>query len=621
MCGILGSVPATESHLFEAALSTLSHRGPDGKGILDLNGKVSLGHTRLAVIDVSPVASQPLRYQHLAIVLNGEIYNYPELKNELKTAGYTFTTQSDTEVVAAAYLKWGHSCLNRFNGMWALAVWDDQQQELFLSRDRFGKKPLFYTFTQGRFVFASEMKALVPFMPAVEVSNDFRSMAAHVLDYEATGKCLLKGITRFPAGHYAYYRQGKLKMERYWNTYDHLPEVPASYEAQAERFEMLFRDACSIRLRADVPLGTSLSGGLDSGAITSMVNHLSKNNKGLKSYEAFTAFMPGTSSDESPYAVSLCKQLDIPLNLVKIDAVKAAETVFEDFYYFEELYHTPPFPMTETYRAFREKGVKVSLDGHGADELFSGYRNFMFLAFVDSGFDIKTIKEISRTYNDTFSYDQAQHYDKRKPVEAYLKTRLWYFLKSNELLPAGISKEQRRDMIERMGHLNYGLYVLFHYTILPTLLRNYDRYAMRYGVEVRMPFMDHRLVSYCLALPWHSKIKGGFTKAIVRDALSAYVPDNIRLRKAKMGYQAPLNNWFGSAWREFLQDSVLAQDFKNCNLINPTQITKDLESLLKKPLIDYIPAEKLFADICPYFWEKGFLKKATLLHHTWTEQR
>lgn len=609
MCGILGTVPAIDFAFFNRALTLLSHRGPDSMGALDIDGKVILGHTRLAVIDVSPDASQPFKYEHLTVVLNGEIYNYPELKDELKTAGYTFTTQSDTEVVAAAYLKWGPACLGRFNGMWALAVWDNHKQELFLSRDRFGKKPLFYTFTDGRIIFGSEMKALVPFMGKAEVNEAFGQMALHIFDYEATERCLIKGINRFPAGHYACYRQGQLKMHRYWNTYDHLPEIPTSYEAQTEHFEMLFRDACRLRLRADVPLGTSLSGGLDSGAITAMVNHLSKQSQGLKSYEAFTAFMPGTSSDESPFAVSLCNQLNIPLNLVEIDAVKAAESVYDDFYYFEELYHTPPFPMTETYRAFREKGVKVSLDGHGADELFAGYRNFMFLAFVDCGFDMKTIKEINQTYNDTFSYTHAQHYDKRKPVEAYLKTRLWYFLKSNELLPEGISAGQRRDMTARMGHLNYGLYVLFHYTILPTLLRNYDRYAMRHGVEVRMPFMDYRLVSYCLALPWHSKIKGGFTKAIMRDALAPYVPDNIRLRKAKAGYQAPLNNWFGNEWRSFLQDTVQSQDFKNCLLIQAPKLSRAVEKLLKQPQIDYMPAEKLFKDMCPYFWEKGFLNR------------
>ena len=617
MCGILGSLPATDDSFFKGALFLLRHRGPDGLKTKHLGDKISLGHTRLAIIDTSENASQPFIYEHLTVVLNGEIYNYIELRKELITIGYTFRTQSDTEVIAAAYLKWGAGCLQKFNGMWALAIWDKNKEELFLSRDRFGKKPLFYTFVGGKFIFASEMKALMPFLESIEVSDNFMWMARNIFAYEATDMCLIKNIKRFPAAHYAYFRNQKLQTEAYWNTYENIVEVPASYEAQQEQFESIFTDACAIRMRSDVALGTSLSGGLDSSVVTSVVNFLSKQdtrqNTPVKSYEAFTAYIPNSSSDESEYAVSLCKQLDIKLNLINISSDKALDDIYDGFYHFEELYLTPSYPMTETYNAFRSKNVLVSLDGHGADEMFSGYRNFMFLSFLDSGFRADKIKEITQTYNDTFSYKVSQHFDKRNPYISYFKTYLWYHLISNDIRQNNIPKELRLEMIKKMGYLNFGLYLLFHNTILPTLLRNFDRYAMKHGVEVRMPFMDHRLVSFCFGLPWQSKIRNGYTKAIVRDALKKHVPENILYRKAKAGYQAPLDNWMGKEWRSFLQDTVNSQDFNNCILINPEKIKKETLNFLKCQTPSYLASEILYKNMAPYFWEQGFLKKVKTL--------
>ncbi len=609
MCGLLGSLPATNEHFFKEALCLLRHRGPDGTKTFHDGDKISLGHTRLAIIDTSESASQPFTYEYLIVVLNGEIYNYIELRRELITLGFTFRTQSDTEVVAAAYLRWGPDCLHKFNGMWALAIWNTQKEELFLSRDRFGKKPLFYTFVDGKLVFASEMKALAPFLERVEVADNFAWMAQNLFAYEATEMCLIKNVKRFPAAHYAYFRNKELQLQRYWNTHESIVDVPDNYEAQKEQFESLFTDACAIRMRADVALGTSLSGGLDSSAVTSVVNYLSKQNIPFKSYEAFTAFIPDSSSDESEYAISLCNKLGVQLNLVKIDSTKALEDIYEGFYHFEELYHTPPFPMTETYNAFRTKNVLVSLDGHGADEMFSGYRNFMFLSFLDSGPDLKKIKEITQTYNDTFSYEGSQHYDKRNPLMSYFKTFLWYHLAANDLKNNNIPKEIQREMIRKMGHFNYGLYLLFHSTVLPTLLRNFDRYAMKHGVEVRMPFLDHRLVSFCFGLPWQSKINKGFTKAIVRDALKKYVPDDILYRKAKAGYQAPLDNWMGNEWRQFLSDTVNSRDFKACDLINSMKIKEDTLKFLKRKTPSYFESEKLYKNLMPYFWKKGFLEK------------
>ena len=193
--------------------------------------------------------------------------------------GHTFISTSDTEVLLKSYIEWGAKCVLRFNGMWAFAIWDDYKKEMFLSRDRFGKKPLFYAKVDDKFVFASEMKAIYPFLKNVEVSSDFHWMKHNIFQYESTDKCLIEGIKRFPAGHNASYVKGKMKTYRYWNTLDHLVEIPKSYHEQVEVFRSLFLDSCKIRMRSDVSIGTALSGGLDSSATIAAMAHLSNNNK------------------------------------------------------------------------------------------------------------------------------------------------------------------------------------------------------------------------------------------------------------------------------------------------------------------------------------------------------
>jgi len=605
MCGILGSIPSSDDIFFKKTLHLLSHRGPDGSSVLHING-ISLGHTRLSISDLSADAAQPLKYEHLFIIVNGQLYNHIELRHELQALGFSFKTQSDSEVMAAAYLKWGSDCLQKFNGMWAMAIWDNKHQELFISRDRFGVKPLFYYQHKEQFVFASEMKALMPFLDNITVADNFRYMAENIFEYEATENCLIKGIKRFPAAHYAYYRDNKLTSCCYWDTIAHIPDVPTSYEEQTETFKDLFQDACRLRLRSQVPLGVSLSGGLDSSTVSVVVQKMLK-----QELQAFTAKFNGNAPDEHIFAQTLCNENNIALNTVSINPLEALDDVFDGYYYFEELYLTPSFPMTATYKSQRDKGVFVSLDGHGADELFSAYGNAMFLSFMDAGLNIKNIKEITQTYNDTFAHSNAHFNKKSKAADAYLKTILWYHLPNN-----GLNKfythEQRKKILKK-GYLNYALYVFFHKTVLPTLLRNYDRYAMRHGVEVRMPFLDHRVVSFCFGLPWHSKIRKGYTKAIVRDAFKKELPEPIYKRKTKIGYQAPLDLWMKNEWAEFVKDTLSTSAFINCSLVNKKRVKQLSENFYSKKNQTYTSAENLYKELSPYFWESGFLKSEKFL--------
>src|SRR5947209_5879584 len=342
MCGILGLVGKIEKPAFQKCLDTISHRGPDGWGIWS-DDSIMLGHRRLSIIDLSENGKQPMEIaERFVIIFNGEIYNYVELKTELEKKGIHFHSTSDTEVLLHSYALWGTECVKKFNGMWSFAIWDRKEKTLFLSRDRMGKKPMFYAYTKYGFAFASEMKALYPLLDKVEVDWDTVNLAKqNVFAYESTPKCLIKNIHRFPAGSNGIYKEG-LKIEKYWKPEENLIKVPANYDDQVEQFRELFIDACRIRMRSDVPVGTALSGGLDSSATISTMAHISKTieagdyNKDWQ--HAFIASFPGSAIDETSYAKKVVDNLGINATYLTIDPLKSIEQLSYYSYQFEELY-------------------------------------------------------------------------------------------------------------------------------------------------------------------------------------------------------------------------------------------------------------------------------------------
>jgi len=616
MCGILGLLPAWDDlNFFTRSLDLLSHRGPDGQGIwLDADKKIMLGHRRLSILDLSEAGAQPMHDERYVIIHNGEIYNFKELRAELKIHGFTFKTQTDTEVILAAFAKWGADCLQKFNGMWAFAIWDKEEKRLLLSRDRFGKKPLFYAFIGDSFVFGSEMKALVPFLQEVKPSRDFSWMQQNLFAYEPTGKCLIEGIQRFPAAHYGVYQNGKLSISRYWNTLDHLHPVPKKYSKQVEEFRELFWDACRIRLRADVPVGTALSGGVDSSAIAAGIKEAAQREfraAGTASVaphwqNAFIASMPGSPLDEAHFAKKVAAHLDIRPHIIEIDADEGLRNLADSLYYFEELYITSPVPMVQTYRAERKAGVYVSIDGHGADELFSGYDTFLLNAFWDCGLNPFSICNILRTYRGI-----VPPFPQFKVCEVGVRD---YFQRVSgsfdfkDFVPH-IRKELEKAFTRNSHAFNDALYDLFHTGNLPTLLRNYDRYSMMSGVEIRMPFLDHRIVAYCFSIPWTSKIRSGYTKALLRDALAPFLPREIIYRKYKMGFQTPIVDWLKGPWRAYFLELVNSRDFLQSGLIHAAEVKAKIEHVIHNESATYREGEQAYAALQPFLWEKMVLKR------------
>jgi len=619
MCGIYGVVNRrVERDLALKCIHTIEHRGPDGFGIWQEEG-TTLGHRRLSILDLSEGGSQPMSYanERYWMTFNGEIYNFIEIRNELVQKGYTFRSESDSEVILASFVEWKEKCVERFNGMWTFAIWDREEKRLFISRDRFGVKPLYYArLAGGGIAFASEMKAITPLMDEVKPNKvlfDFYKISRH---YEMREDCLVEGIKRFPAGCYAWIVGDEIQITKWWNTLDHLVEVPNAYEEQVEQFRELFLDSCKLRMRSDVTIGTALSGGLDSSATICAMAYLSKNSKDLRMssdwQHAYVACFPGTPLDEAKYAKKVTDYLGINHTFLDINTPLSESQFMEQLYLFEELWENPQIPMMEIYLKEREDGTRVSIDGHAADELFAGYGFDVLKAYPDAGFDKKAVHEITRAY-----LNQAENSDVVSG-KAYEKMRgkmhrdamLKYYAKRVLGRPTVRSAYSEHENWNKLDELNKTLYVSTHETILPTMLRNYDRDSMANGVEIRMPFLDYRIVQFAFSIGWRSKLHNAYPKSIIRDAIAPFAPQEIAYRRTKIGFNAPAVDWMQGMYRDFYLDTVNSAGFKNCDLVEDPAATKAaLESVIRGEKNQFSDATDVWNQIQPYLWEQAFVKQ------------
>jgi asparagine synthase (glutamine-hydrolysing) len=614
MCGLIGfwgSHTAQYGELIkEKCLPRLRFRGPDELRLEEYpKDGLLLGHARLKILDLSSRGRQPMRSpdgQHV-IVYNGEIYNFCELRQEMENLGEKFLTQTDTEVFLRAFQLWGPAAFLRFNGMWAAAIYDFSEKKLFLTRDRFGKKPLFWAKIQDGFVFASEIKAILPFLPHGTPNRLLLRNTGLFMNYEATEDCVVEEIRRFPAGNWGEVKHGEVMARPYWNTLDHLPKVPQRYEEQVELVREIFVDSCRLRMRSDVPVGTALSGGLDSSATIAVMAHLGQRDTIRQAHSwqnAFTASFPGSFLDETAYAREVCDHLRIPFHPVCLSGEKALQNLPEDIWKFEEVYIAAPSPFMEVYRCIREAGTVVTLDGHGADELFGGYPFDYLEAIYDTGISLSAALEILKTWESQWPQNTDEYnppYSSRWKYLARVWIRRWKRIIQGKIPAPKVGMEKLPDGLARR------LYESTHTTILPTLLRNYDRYSMAHGVEIRMPFMDHRLVSLAMALPWTSKIRKGYTKAVLRDAVAPFLPASIACRKSKIGFNPPASQWMRGPWKTFLLDTLESREFRECSLIDPPKSASAVREALDSP--EFAKGENAWKEITPFFWEKYFWRR------------
>jgi asparagine synthase (glutamine-hydrolysing) len=573
MCGFV-AVIAPDSlapEVLETMRDRLAHRGPDGARSWQTTTRravIGLGHRRLSIIDLSRGGDQPMfdGTGSLALVYNGEIYNYVELREELVAAGRVFTTTSDTEVLLAAYERWGTECLSRLNGMFAFALWDGRREELFVARDRFGEKPLFYArLAAGGYAFASEMKALFahPDVAASPSESVIRDYIAGTF-YEDVEETMFEGVVRLMPGHAMVVGDdGSIRRRwRYW-TPDYSAIEERYDEAEAvERFRDLLERSVRMRLRSDVPVGTSLSGGLDSSTIVGMLAAARMRTPTL-TQNAFSGRFDelDPTLSEGPFIDLVVKETGVHPHSVTPTACGLIEESERLHWHQEE-----PFLSASIYlqwcvmRLAHQRQTTVLLDGQGADELLAGYQYY----FPSYQLDLVDRRQFGRLVYDSFAFRRRL----RRASRGY-ENSLRRFNHDVALGPVSLAAAWRHrqsiphgDYVEGVPPAVAGMRLrrqiaeALQYNSLPMLLRYADRNAMAFSRETRFPFLDHELVDWCVSLPDRAFVRNGWQKYILREAAGETIPPEIRWRADKVGYAAPLDLWLRDSLRDWARERL-----------------------------------------------------------------
>jgi asparagine synthase (glutamine-hydrolysing) len=538
----------------------IAHRGPDGEGFwISDHSKVGLGHRRLKIIDLSDHAAQPMHYAgRYTITYNGEIYNYPELKKELKAKNYVFKSESDTEVILAAYDCWKEQSLVHFDGMFAFAIWDNSAQVLFCARDRFGEKPFYFYRDHEEFLFASEMKSLWAAGIQKKILNtqllNYISLGI-VQDVARPDLTFFENIFSLQSGHFLRIDLNTfdIKVSNYWDIDKESIDLKISEREAVEKFSFLLKRSVHRRLRSDVPVGTSLSGGLDSSSIVSLIFELQSTGLHTRELQTFSAVFPGYQKDESQYISEVVRSF----NVLNSKVQPGADDLLKDF---ERLmYHQEePFQSLSIYAQFKvyelaaKKSVNVILDGQGADEILAGYHKYYPWYWQE----LYRRNRLSRSgeMKATASLGIAVSWGLKNKLAAYMPS-----IAAGQLEKKAFRKQAHHTSIDAdffssgfdklslskpiVRKLNDILYFHTSQLGLQELLRYADRNSMAHGREVRLPFLDHELVQFIFSLPPHFKIKEGWTKWILRKSMSNVLPQNIAWRKDKVGFEPPQKLW------------------------------------------------------------------------------
>ena len=565
MCGIAGFLyegvaPVAARTTVRRMIALQRHRGPDGEGFYDSKG-VSLGHCRLSIIDLTETGHQPMADQEgrYWITFNGEIYNYLELGEELRELGFRFQGRSDTEVLLAAFRQWGEKCLERLRGMFAFAIWDERTGCLFAARDRLGIKPFHYWIDGNRqLAFASELKALLEFLPQrsanLQLATDF--LAWNLLDHEAADT-MVATIKRLPPAHAMTWRKGSgMRLWRYWQV-SNSEELEASPKQRAKMivdFRLRFEESVSLHLRSDVPVGTCLSGGLDSSAIACVVNAelhrrgVSEENR----QHTFSACFEDPRLDERRYIEAVAASTGCKTHFVFPSGERMREDMDKWLWHQEE-----PVAGSGVYaqycvaRLAREQGIKVLLDGQGADEQLAGYRKFILVylrQLIKAGRYALAVREAIAFFMSPEILRTSRLADGRR----YLFSSLPEF----DQLRCGNAELNRPAMLGIGNSLGRRLEAELTRFSLPVLLRYEDRNTMAFGVESRVPFVDHVFVEWLATLPANMRLSGGWTKRILRDGLAGVLPELIRQRKSKLGFDTPETSWLEGPLSDWLRDTL-----------------------------------------------------------------
>jgi asparagine synthase (glutamine-hydrolysing) len=565
MCGIAGvyrlngaSPSAVEVAALERMASSQRHRGPDDSG-QGVYGPCALAVQRLSILDLSPQGHMPMRSEdgRVTLIHNGEIYNYVELREQLRALGHVFRSDGDTEVILRAYLEWGAACVERFVGMWAFALYDADDRSLLLSRDRLGIKPIYVHRTRARLVFASEIKAIVAFLR--EIGEPVRTNPASIATYVATGlvdglhDTFFEGITRFPPASTLVVRVDGEEERAYWDLPARAAALRASLNGTSRAPWPALRhsldEAVRVHLRSDVPLGVCLSGGLDSSAIVGLA---SRHAQRVKTFTIY--FEDGPDFDERAHAHQVIRRFDADASERCVRADDFVDELKRIVWHLDEpSLALGVYPQWHVMSLARDAGVKVVLDGQGGDEVFAGYTNYApqhlygLLGAAPARFPVETValglNQGWRTARSAATSALAMRL--RAPSTPLVDDKLDAALLVPDLRElADVSHDEWR-LWPRVfdGWLSNVLYWELTRTRLPALLRYEDRLSMAFSIESRVPFLDHRLVELAFALPDYVKRSAGWSKYGMRRALDGLLPKSVVWRKDKKGFPTPVGVW------------------------------------------------------------------------------
>ena len=622
MCGIGGVlslhgqiVPALSERL-QRMNDLQAHRGPDGEGRwVHPFGIVGLAHRRLSIIDVA-MGAQPMRDAGSGCVIsyNGEVYNYRELRNEL--GADTFRTTSDTEVILRAWLKWGPACVERFRGMFAFAIWDSRSDTLFCARDRFGVKPFYYTEADGLFHFASEAKALLPFLKSCETDvNGLRDYLAFQLCL--AGKTMFSGVHELPPGHSITVQRGTVVVSRYWEVFFNLD---FSHKACwfEERTRELLDESVALHLRSDVPVGAYVSGGIDSGIIATLA---AQRQSGIAGFTG--TFAMGAEYDETSYAKVIASQSDIPLHQRTITVDDFIRDIGKSMHHLDYPVAGPGSFSQFEVSALAAKHRKVVLGGQGGDEIFGGYTRYLIAYFeqcIKAAIDgtsqngnfvvnyesiipnlsaLRNYKPLLQEFwrdglfapmneryfrlinrapqlGDTVRWDEIGTYS---PFETFL-----------EIFDGGNMKKD--SYFDRMTHFDFK-------TLLPALLHVEDRVSMAHGLEARVPMLDHPLVEFAATIPADVKFANGELKRSLMQVARGLLPKSITDRKDKMGFPTPFNEWARGGARDFVFDVLSTRAAQSRRFVDNKRV---LELVEREPRF----GRNLWAVFSLELWQQSF---------------
>ncbi|RZL51218.1 MAG: asparagine synthase (glutamine-hydrolyzing) [Pedobacter sp.] len=568
MCGIYGSTLFYSNEIIAKKMDITKFRGPD-YSCFERFGDVVLGHNRLAIVDLDSRSNQPFSYQHIKIVFNGEIYNYIEIRSNLKKLGYGFRTNSDTEVIGAAFLAYGKNCVNYFNGMFAFVIYDTRTQQLFGARDRLGKKPFYYAHCGKDFEFASQPTQI---SYGRKVTTDLQAINEYFIwGYIPEPRSIWVEIKKLPAGNYFYFdlSSGIFETNRYWDLdYQNENKFLGDYQAALQQLDDLVTDAVGIRMHADVDLGIFLSGGIDSSLIAAMAK------KQTEHVNTFCVKFKEQGFDESNYACAVAKQLGTQHHTIECSASDGINLIasYADFY--DEPFADPSAIPTLLLNKYTKKHVTVALGGDGGDECFMGYKRYQWLNWTNLLFNyplpLRKLMAIPLKISTNYRHrlmGEGICQKNMSTLYAYMLGGLTYdwLLKPETGLEVSfmdIWSGMNASFLKKMSAFDIKTY------LNGDINTKVDRGSMSFAIEARSPLMDYRIVEFALSLPDQFKLNGNVQKRILKDLLYRYVPSNF-FNRPKSGFSVPLRHWLKNDLKPYVLEMLSPDELKTIPCINP----------------------------------------------------